>query len=49
MKIKKYEKMELKKQGFVNEEQISSGLTDWLQADGKEYADAGITTYAIVS
>ncbi len=47
--MKKYEKMTITKQSFLNEEKISSGLSGWLEAEGQEYADAGITTYEIVS
>lgn len=47
--MKKYEKMTITEQSFLNEEKISSGLTGWLQNEGQEYSDAGITTYEVVS
>ncbi len=48
--MKKYEKMAITKQSFLNEEKISSsGLSGWLESEGQDYADAGITTYEIVS
>ena len=48
--MKKYEKMTITKQSFLNEEEISSGLSGWLEsAEGQDYANAGITTYEVVS
>ena len=48
--MKKYEKPQVDITVMLNKENISSGLTNWLTTpEGQEYADAGITTYEVVS
>ena len=48
--MKNYQKPQIDITVMLNKENISSGLTNWLQtAEGEAYADAGITTYVIES
>ena len=48
--MKNYQKPQIDILAVLNKENISSGLTNWLQsAEGSVYADAGITTYVIAS
>lgn len=47
--MKEYQKPKIDIMAMLNKENISSGLTDWLQNEGKPYANAGITTYVVQS
>ena len=48
--MKNYQKPQVDIMAMLNKENISTGLTQWLQtADGEPYANAGITTYVIES
>ena len=47
--MKNYQKPQIDILAVLNKENISSGLNDWLNGAGNEYAQAGITTYVIVS
>lgn len=47
--MKNYQKPQIDILALLNKENISSGLTTWLQGDGHDYANAGITTYVVES
>ena len=47
--MKNYQKPQIDITVMLNKENISSGLTNWLEGAGSEYSNAGITTYVIES
>ena len=46
--MKTYEKPNMAFQSIVSSEKLSN-LSDWLELQGEEFTDAGITTYVIES
>ena len=47
--MKNYQKPQVDIMAMLNKENISSGLNNWLNGAGSEYANAGITTYVVQS
>ena len=47
--MKNYQKPQIDIVAMLNKENISSGLSGWLEGEGAEYSQAGITTYVVES